>query len=258
MRLIVNGQERSSEAGSLAELWQAETGATAPQGFAIALNGDVVRRDAWTETGLRDGDHGEGGDGGCSRCRAVASAKALSATEAVGGIQGGDRSVDRGSVDVLACALRLFRRGCLGRFRLPRHRAKAASDRASVCGGHIQAFREWLGGYGSVRVRRGISVCLDNAADGVPPVALVSVVLPSIVSSWLPVRVAAMAENSKWVKEREVWESDTWTRPRVSGARGSQRILSTSFICWHRGVNREALRVRNSCGWWENNGDEDP
>ena len=59
MRLIVNGQERSCEAGSLAELWQAETGAAAPQGFAIALNGDVVRREAWTATGLRDGDRVE-------------------------------------------------------------------------------------------------------------------------------------------------------------------------------------------------------
>ena len=59
MRLIVNGQERSSEAACLAELWQAETGAAAPQGFAIALNGDVVRRDAWTATGLHDGDQVE-------------------------------------------------------------------------------------------------------------------------------------------------------------------------------------------------------
>ena len=59
MRLIVNGQERSSQAACLAELWQAETGAAAPQGFAIALNGDVVRRDAWAATALRDGDQVE-------------------------------------------------------------------------------------------------------------------------------------------------------------------------------------------------------
>ena len=59
MRLIVNGQERSSEAASLAELWRVETGAKVPQGFAIALNGDVVRRDAWAATALRDGDQVE-------------------------------------------------------------------------------------------------------------------------------------------------------------------------------------------------------
>ena len=59
MRLIVNGQERSRQAACLAELWQAETGAAAPQGFAIALNGDVVRRDAWAATALRDGDQVE-------------------------------------------------------------------------------------------------------------------------------------------------------------------------------------------------------
>ena len=59
MKLIVNGQERDCEAANLAELWRAETAeldVREPRGFAISLNGAVVRRAAWTATAVRDGD----------------------------------------------------------------------------------------------------------------------------------------------------------------------------------------------------------
>jgi sulfur carrier protein len=59
MKLIVNGQERDCEAANLAELWRAETAELEigePRGFAISLNGAVVRRAAWTATAMRDGD----------------------------------------------------------------------------------------------------------------------------------------------------------------------------------------------------------
>lgn len=60
MRLNVNGEERDGPWGDLAALWRAETAGLElpnPKGFAIALNGAVVRRDAWAGTALRDGDH---------------------------------------------------------------------------------------------------------------------------------------------------------------------------------------------------------
>lgn len=59
MRLNVNGEERDGTWGDLASLWRAETAGIElpnPKGFAIALNGAVVRRDAWAATALRDGD----------------------------------------------------------------------------------------------------------------------------------------------------------------------------------------------------------
>ena len=59
MRLNVNGEERDGPWGDLAALWRAETAGLElpnPKGFAIALNGAVVRRDAWASTTLRDGD----------------------------------------------------------------------------------------------------------------------------------------------------------------------------------------------------------
>jgi sulfur carrier protein len=71
MQIIVNGQRRESAALSLAELWREETedaGTAAPpengaaqgvRGYAIALNGAVVRRDAWGTTPVVDGDHVE-------------------------------------------------------------------------------------------------------------------------------------------------------------------------------------------------------
>jgi sulfur carrier protein len=59
MRLNVNGEERVSACRDLADLWRAETAdldLPDPKGFAIALNGAVVRRDAWGQTALADGD----------------------------------------------------------------------------------------------------------------------------------------------------------------------------------------------------------
>ncbi len=62
MRLNVNGEERDTACRDLADLWRAETAELDlpnPKGFAIALNGAVVRRDAWGETTLNDGDRVE-------------------------------------------------------------------------------------------------------------------------------------------------------------------------------------------------------
>jgi sulfur carrier protein len=59
MKLTVNGQERDSSASTLAELWRSETAdldIAEPRGFAISLNGAVVRRAAWPVTAVRDGD----------------------------------------------------------------------------------------------------------------------------------------------------------------------------------------------------------
>jgi sulfur carrier protein len=59
MRLIVNGEDRDSAAQDLATLWQEETAElelSGPQGFAIALNGEVVRRAQWADTPLANGD----------------------------------------------------------------------------------------------------------------------------------------------------------------------------------------------------------
>ena len=62
MRLSVNGEERVCACADLAALWRAETAELDlpdPKGFAIALNGEVVRRDAWAATALNDGDRVE-------------------------------------------------------------------------------------------------------------------------------------------------------------------------------------------------------
>jgi sulfur carrier protein len=59
MRLNVNGEARVMTCRDLADLWRTETAELDlpdPKGFAIALNGAVVRRDAWGATRLNDGD----------------------------------------------------------------------------------------------------------------------------------------------------------------------------------------------------------
>jgi sulfur carrier protein len=59
MRLTVNGQPRESDATTLADLWRSETAGleiAEPRGFAISLNGAVVRRTAWPATPVHDGD----------------------------------------------------------------------------------------------------------------------------------------------------------------------------------------------------------
>jgi len=62
MRLNVNGEARDMACRDLADLWRTETAELElpnPKGFAIALNGAVVRRDAWADTALHDGDRVE-------------------------------------------------------------------------------------------------------------------------------------------------------------------------------------------------------
>jgi len=59
MKLTVNGQARDCKAANLAELWRKETAdldIAEPRGFAISLNGAVVRRAAWPSTVVREGD----------------------------------------------------------------------------------------------------------------------------------------------------------------------------------------------------------
>jgi sulfur carrier protein len=59
MMLIINGRARESASTSVAELWHEETSALnleSPKGYAIALNGGVIRKDAWSRTVLADGD----------------------------------------------------------------------------------------------------------------------------------------------------------------------------------------------------------
>ncbi|ACL62254.1 sulfur carrier protein ThiS [Methylobacterium nodulans] len=62
MKLTVNGEARESAAATLDALWREETAdldLPGPQGFAIALNGAVVRRQDWAATALAEGDRVE-------------------------------------------------------------------------------------------------------------------------------------------------------------------------------------------------------
>ncbi|MCF4128667.1 sulfur carrier protein ThiS [Methylobacterium sp. SyP6R] len=62
MKLLVNGEPRDSEAATLDALWRAETAdldLPGPQGFAIALNGAVVRQRDWAGTALSENDRVE-------------------------------------------------------------------------------------------------------------------------------------------------------------------------------------------------------
>jgi sulfur carrier protein len=59
MTLIINGEQRETASANLAEFWRqeaSELNLTSPKGFAIALNGAVVRKDQWQNTPLADGD----------------------------------------------------------------------------------------------------------------------------------------------------------------------------------------------------------
>ena len=59
MRLTVNGEACEREAADLAALFAAEAeerGIESPEGIAIAVNGRVVRRAAWGETAINEGD----------------------------------------------------------------------------------------------------------------------------------------------------------------------------------------------------------
>ncbi|MEH3146229.1 MAG: sulfur carrier protein ThiS [Methylobacterium frigidaeris] len=62
MKVLVNGEPRDSDAATLDALWREETAELelpGPQGFAIALNGAVVRQRDWTATVLSEGDRVE-------------------------------------------------------------------------------------------------------------------------------------------------------------------------------------------------------
>jgi sulfur carrier protein len=62
MILTVNGKRRETAAANLVELWREETeglNIESPTGYAIALNGKVVRKDKWRSSTLADGDRVE-------------------------------------------------------------------------------------------------------------------------------------------------------------------------------------------------------
>ena len=55
----VNGESEPLAAATLAALIAEKAFDTAQRGIAVALNGAVVPRTAWTETSLKAGDHVE-------------------------------------------------------------------------------------------------------------------------------------------------------------------------------------------------------
>jgi len=62
MILTVNGEQRETASGNLAELWRKETehlDLDGPKGYAIALNGALIRKDKLQSTALADGDRVE-------------------------------------------------------------------------------------------------------------------------------------------------------------------------------------------------------
>jgi len=62
MILIVNGERHQTASTTIAELWREETEDLSlpnAKGYAIALNGTLVRKDRWQSTPLTDGDRVE-------------------------------------------------------------------------------------------------------------------------------------------------------------------------------------------------------
>jgi sulfur carrier protein len=62
MILTVNGEQRETASGNLAELWRVETehlDLESPKGYAITLNGALIRKDKWQSTALAEGDRVE-------------------------------------------------------------------------------------------------------------------------------------------------------------------------------------------------------
>lgn len=62
MKITVNGEDRVTQAHTLAALWVVETEhleLTSRRGFAMARNGEVVRATNWDHTVLEDGDRVE-------------------------------------------------------------------------------------------------------------------------------------------------------------------------------------------------------
>ena len=59
MRLVVNGEAREGAPNDLAELWLMQAAALnvqGPQGFAIAVNGTLVRQVDWAAMRLHEND----------------------------------------------------------------------------------------------------------------------------------------------------------------------------------------------------------
>jgi sulfur carrier protein len=62
MNLTVNGEPRASASTNINDLWRSETehlNLDSPKGYAIALNGALVRKDKWPSTTLAEGDRVE-------------------------------------------------------------------------------------------------------------------------------------------------------------------------------------------------------
>ncbi len=62
MMLIVNGEAHQTASTTIAELWREETeelNLPNAKGYAIALNGALIRKDKWQSTTLADGDRVE-------------------------------------------------------------------------------------------------------------------------------------------------------------------------------------------------------
>lgn len=62
MIIFVNGKRRESAASTVSDLWLLEArelDVESTNGFAIARNGIVVRKDRWGDTKLADGDRVE-------------------------------------------------------------------------------------------------------------------------------------------------------------------------------------------------------
>ncbi len=59
MKLLVNGEPRENAPTTLFDLWRQETrdlNLDSPKGYAMALNGALIRKDRWASTPLADGD----------------------------------------------------------------------------------------------------------------------------------------------------------------------------------------------------------
>jgi sulfur carrier protein len=56
-RICVNGQDVPLGAATVADLLAQQAVEIGPRGIAVALNGSVVPRSAWSETALRPGDN---------------------------------------------------------------------------------------------------------------------------------------------------------------------------------------------------------
>jgi thiamine biosynthesis protein ThiS len=72
MKLLINGEERTFSERALTLASLVESLQMKPDRVAVELNRDIVQRDRWPETPLKDGDrleivHFVGGGSSCSR-----------------------------------------------------------------------------------------------------------------------------------------------------------------------------------------------